>query len=610
MTAPAVTDNRLSMELPTVSQPWPPVQFNPVTWDQRTWQAWWSGDPDALMRAYYSLGANSPLGRSYFATTGESGMPTPRPGQFRGGLIGSIRRWFWGQPTPPGEKRTNYHVPIAGDIAATSASLLFSKPPSLSYDDTGAEAPSALQEYLEGLIDDGLHSTLLESAEQCAALGGVFLRVVWDTDLADHPWIDVVPADAAVPEFRYGRLVAVTFWRVVEDTGSSVLRHLEKHIPSQNAILHGLYAGDQKVLGRPIPLTDHPDTAPIAPMITDGGNRITFPDQPKDASTVVYVPNIRPNRIWRDLGPQVVPLGRSDYSGVEGLMDALDETLSSWMRDIRLGKARLMVPPSFLDNIGRGKGAVFEPDREVFVPLNLLVNGSAPPGAMITPNQFNIRYVEHQQTANTLIEQIINQAGYSSQTFGMIGDVAATATEIEARERKSLITRAKKINYWRPALQDIIYGLLSIENTVFGRKDLEPARPTIDFGDVVLPNEAEIAQTVATLRAAEAMSIERAVAEVHPDWDPDEVTEEVSRIYHELGADLISQARVELMSPQDATLGQDVSQLAGDEDDLPSDSSGGQQPRPQPAQGSPDGSIRQPWLRRGAHGHPHMGSRS
>ena len=34
-----------------------------------------------------------------------------------------------------------------------------------------------------------------------------------------------------------------------------------------------------------------------------------------------------------------------------------------------------MVPQSMLDNIGRGKGAVFEPEREVFVPLNSLSLG-------------------------------------------------------------------------------------------------------------------------------------------------------------------------------------------------------------------------------------------
>lgn len=532
-----VTDARAQNALPTTTQPWPPVRFNPVNYDQRIWSAWWSGSPDELMRAYYSIGANSPLGRQYFATTGEAGVTMPRPGQYRGGLLGSIRRFFWGNPTPPGEKRTNYHVPIAGDLAATSASLLFAQPPTFKYD-----ADAAVQDYLSGLLDDGMHSTLLEAAEGAAALGGVFLRVVWDTDIADRPWIDVVPADCAVPEFRHNRLVAVTFWSVIRDEGKDVVRHLEKHIPSQNVILHGVYKGDQQKLGVPMALTDFPETAPYAQDMSTG-NAISFPDAPFDASTVVYIPNMRPNRIWRDLGPQAAPLGRSDFSGLEGLMDGLDEAFSSWMRDIRLGKARLLVPHSYLDSIGRGKGAVFEPEREVFVPVGGLISGEGAIGDQIMPQQFNIRWQEHQQTCQSIIETIVTQAGYSGQTMGLSGDIAQTATEVVARERKSLTTRGKKINYWRPGLADIIYGLMAISNSVFG-ENITPVRPDVEFPDAVLPDQLELAQTVAALRGAESASIETAVATVHPDWTPDDVAQEVQRIYQEMDIDILARAKV------------------------------------------------------------------
>ena len=142
------SDNRGALALPSSNQPWPPTHFDPVGFSMRLWSAWWSGDPDALMRAYYSLGANSPVGRSYFATTGESGSRSSRAAQQRTGLIGSIRRWFWGNPTPPGEKRTNYHVPIAGDISAMSSSLLFSKPPTLKYTGDDRDTGSAVQEFM------------------------------------------------------------------------------------------------------------------------------------------------------------------------------------------------------------------------------------------------------------------------------------------------------------------------------------------------------------------------------------------------------------------------------------------------------------------------------
>jgi hypothetical protein len=455
---------------------------------------------------------------------------------------------------PPGEKRVKYHTPLAGDIAATSADLLFSRAPKITAEDDGT------QDALERLMDDGTHSTLLEAAELCSALGGSFLRVVWDTDVSDKPWIDKVPADAAVPRFSYGKLVSVTFWRVLSDDGDEVVRHLETHVPGQNRIVHGVYVGNQAELGQIYPLTDFPETRQFAQYLT-AGDSIEFPDQPKDASTVAYVPNMRPNRIWRDLGPQAEPLGRSDYSGSETLLDALDETWTSWMRDIQLAKARLIVPQGYLDSIGRGKGAVFDPDRQVYSPIaSLAGNGTSD----ILANQFKIRYAEHKATCQELVSEICRRAGYSSQDFGDSPDTATamTATEIEARARRSLITRDKKVLYWRPALRDILYGWLSVQAEMFGDKTVTPQRPLIDFTEPVEPDRLEMAQTAANLATAEAASKQVLVQMIHPDWTQDQVDEEVARIFEEVGLDLAGRARITLAGAPGEGLGQDVADLA------------------------------------------------
>lgn len=550
-----VEDNRLMDQLPVGGkQPWPPERFNPVGHDMRIWSAWWSGNPDELVRAYSrDNGGNSPIARSWSSTTGEAGLPSGL-GRNRAGLFGTVRRWFWGNITPEGERRTNYHVPLAGDIASTSANLLFAQPPSMK-----TTAGTETQEYLDALVDDGAHSLLMEAFETAAALGGTYLRVAWDTEIAGKPWLDQVPADCAVPEFRYGRLTAVTFWSVIRDEGKDVVRHLEKHVLGQNAILHGVYHGNQLELGRPMALTDFEETAPFASVLTEG-NAITFPDAPPDMSTVAYVPNMRPNRIWRHLGPQAAPLGRSDFSGVEGLMDALDETMSSWMRDIRLGKARLIVPPSNLQTLGRGQGAILDLEREVMVPIAGLVTGEAAVRDQILPQQFDIRWQEHQNTANALIEEIVTRAGYSGQTMGIQGDIAITATEVVARERKSLTTRGKKINYARPALAGLTYALMGIDKAIFGSK-VEPVRPDVEFPDAVLPDQLELAQTVQAMRGAEAASIETAVATLHPDWKPQDVAREVARIYQEINIDLLSRARISIGGAPGESVADDLASI-------------------------------------------------
>ena len=532
---------------------WPPLLFSPVAESQLRWSAWWSGDSAELERAYsLANGANSPTARAWSSTTGEAGS-----GHRRLNPLGILRRWFNGVPPSEGERRTNYHVPIAGDITGTSAALLFGQPPSLKC--PSGSAGTGTQEYLSGLIDDGTHAKLMEAAEYAAALGGVYLRVVWDTDIAGKPWIDKVPADCAVPEFRYGKLTGVTFWSVIRDEGKEVVRHLEKHLPGQGAILHGVYKGSQNQLGIPMSLADFEETRPFAAALTQG-NAITFPGAPDDASTVVYVPNMLPNRIWRGVGPQGEALGRSDFSGIENMMDGLDETLSSWMRDIRLGKARLIVPPSQLQSMGRGQGAYLDLEREVTVSVSSLVTGEAPVRDQILPQQFDIRWQAHQQTFNTLVETIVNKAGYSGQTLGLQGDIAQTATEVVARERKSLTTRGRKINYWRPALADIIYGLMAIDATVFG-SGVEPVRPDVEWPDAVLPDQLELAQTVAAMRGAEAASVETGVAMLHPDWPTEKVAEEVARIYAEINIDLLSRARIAIGGAPGESVAEDLEQI-------------------------------------------------
>lgn len=510
-----------------------------------------------LLLRPFNLGANSAAGRAFFATTGEKGMPTPRPGQYRGGLLGSIEYSFWGEPVPPGEKRTRLHVPIAGDIAQTSASLLYSNPPQLKTTLTGPQG-RANQAWLDSLIDDGMHVRLLEGAETCAALGAVIWRTVWDKRVSGKPWLMPAAPDVAVPFFVYDKLQSVIFWRVVSDNGTDVVRHLEEHIPAQNRILHGVYQGDQSDLGEIIPNTDWPAEVRQLSTVEDG--TLTLPDLPFDASTVQYVPNLRPNRIWRDLGPQAHPLGRSDFCGVEPLMDALDEVYSSWIRDVQLAVMRLIVPSEYLDNIGRGQGAVFEPDRRVFTPLSMLHSDSGAP--QITANQFKIRWQEHQNTCQDLVNRIVQEAGYSPQTFGDYQGNAPTATEIEAREKTSSLTRNKKIRYQRPGLQDAIYSLMCVSKLYFGVSAIEPERPEVEFAQFAVPDEMLLAQTVAALAGAEAASKRTLVAMAHPEWSDDQVAAEVRQIIEETGLEMAARARIALSMPPGETLYQAEQELA------------------------------------------------
>ncbi|WP_030271210.1 phage portal protein [Streptomyces sp. NRRL B-24484] len=477
------------MPLPDNNVPWPPRQWAGELAEMRIDDAWYSGDPTKLATVYRD-------------------QPAEQSG----------RRRLWGRDrTPaPGRPDTRLHIPMPADVACTSARLLFAEPPTLTVEDTATQAR------LDEITDaTGLANTLLEAAEVSAALGGVYLSAAWDAEIGPRPLLTAVHHDAAVPEIRFGHLVAVTFWSELERTGSQVLRRLERH--ERGMISHGLYLGTVDNLGRAVPLTEHPTTAAYVDSLGPSGVIETG----IDTVTAAYLPNIGPNRKHRGS-----PLGRSDFQGVHHLFDALDSVWTSWMRDIRLARARLIVPAGYLRDRGPGNGATFDEDRDIWHALDI------PPtetGAGITLSQFAIRVEEHQRSADALVRQIAESAGYSAQTFGLDGgSTAMTATEVDAREHRSMTTRKTKARYTCPPLAGILGTLLQLDRAL-GFSTVTPERPRVAVGPAVAEDPTSTAQTLSLLAQAQAVSTETKVRILHPEWDRNAVAAEVQRIHAETG---------------------------------------------------------------------------
>jgi A118 family predicted phage portal protein len=479
--------------LPENNTPWPPPQYAEQLADMRIEDAWYSGDRKKLASVY--------------------GAPDNRRDE-------NGRPWrFWERPRPLGQRDGRLHVPLAEDIAATSAALLYSEPPMLTFD--SAET----QDRWETIAaEGGLHNVLREAAEVTSALGGSVLRATWNLDLAPRPLVTAAHADGALPKFSYGILTSVTLWREVQNDGAIVVRHLERHEPGR--VLHGLYQGTPGNLGTRIPLSEAPELAPIAESLDKDGPGDTITTGIKGL-TAVYVPNIRPNRKYRGS-----MLGRSDWQsdGVRDHFMSLDQTYTSWMRDLRLAKSRIIAPGGFLTNIGPGEGAFFDDDREVWHGIN----ASPTSGEGLTLNQFAIRVTEHEQTWNALTRQAVQACGYSAQSFGLGDSTAVTATEVVARERKSMITRDQKAGYQKPALADLAYAVLELDRAL-GLSRVEPQRPQIEFGDSVSEDPKSVAESIELLARAQAVSTETKVRLRWPDWDDTAVREETERILKETG---------------------------------------------------------------------------
>ncbi len=477
--------------------PWPPTE--PAA-DYTCWSAWYSGKVAELVSSADAVPASN-----------------------------VARIFFWKRQTRSSgttDARANLlHMPLAADIAQTSADLLFGDPVDLLMPEAATRRKKATrdatQARLEEIVDSsGLHNDLLEAAETCAAMGGVYLRATWDDELP-YPFLTAIQADQAVPEWRWGELAAVTFWRELERDGRRVWRHLERH--ESGRILHGLYLGAPEALGEQRPLTMRIETAALEEVVTLPGGL---------ERDVWYVPNVRPNQLDRNS-----PLGRPDIAGAEAALDALDETWTSLVRDIRLGKARILVPVDSLEPAlkrgGRGAGKTFDLDREVFTELDGLdpMNPNA-----ITPQQFEIRTEQHITAALAIVEQVTSKAGYSPQTFGLkIEGRAESGTALRLREQKTYRTLQRKRRYWQPAIQAGVAALLVIDRDVKGNRKVQPAVPMLRWAEDDL-NVREVASTLNLLKLAEAASIETRVRMLNPTWDEASIAAEVERIKAETGA--------------------------------------------------------------------------
>lgn len=529
------------------SDPWPPPDLSGLLADTRAWAAWWSGDMAELQAT-----AGNDMDRV--------NIPDVRERQFN--LGPGHRRRFWQRRADlrdPAIALKAEHAPLASDIAETSADLLFGEQPDLTLplpelpdlppadlevdptDPAAAEAAAELQAQhaerqarvrqrnadaqgqLEDLLDKvALWPRLLEGAEVCSAVGGVYLRPAWDREIADHPLSQVVEQDRAIPDFRWGRLVAVTFWEEVAREGKDVWRHLERHEPG--VILHGLYRGTPTLLGDKVALAAHPATRHL-------DDTVVLPQGMPRPLLVSYVPNVLPNRRHRRLA-----VGRSDYAGVEPQLDSLDEVWTSWMRDIRLGQARVVVPNEFLTPAGTrpGDGKTLDLDKELFTGLEIAeVETLTDPIKLIQPD---LRVEAHAATVVALVKSIVSAAGYSPQTFGLdIEGMAESGTALRIREKKTLHTTNRKRGYWKGAVEEHVENLAALNAALFGGPAMP--RPLLDWPDLTDDPESR-ANTASIWRSAQAMSIRTAVKMRDPGLTEEEVDAEVQAITDEKAASM------------------------------------------------------------------------
>lgn len=503
------------MALPDSGIAWPPAELKPILAKYHEYSSWYSNDVSSLTDIY----------------TKETE---------RRGVISRLRTWFLGAKSNGQVETNSIHVSLAQEICRTSANLLYSEPAQATIvPNTEKEDVTTVQERLDLIAGPDFEQLSISSAEISAALGGVYKRVTWDASIKDHVFITKVDADTAWPEFTFGTLTAVTFWQVVGRTNSTVWRLLERH--EKNAlgigvIVYGLYMGTDTNLGQPMDFDRHEATAfllrpDVVTQLIDGNTLSTL----TLGLAVVYAPNILPSSMWRN-DPLGSNLGRSDLEGIEQKLDALDELYSAWLRDIRLGKGRLIVGEGMLRDLGAGLGAGFDLGTEIFTPVKAAPSSAGSEKMAIEQVQFDIRTEDFLKAIDHFRRIILAAAGYSPSTFGLTDDGSAmTATEVAARQSLSFTTRKRKVLGVKPADEEILTKALAVDAAIFPAGGAKPYKVSVEFPDGVQEDPKAISEQNQLDYNSQSSSIEERVRKRNPDWDDTLVDEEVARIKDEFG---------------------------------------------------------------------------
>lgn len=537
-------------EMPEAGSAWPSPDWFYAYEQYAVNDARYSGDQQALQRAYARFdggGKNRGDSDAYHYNKGDGTKRT-------GGLKGFFYRFFNGRPIVADEARTRILSPAAYNLANLSSDLLTAEPPTFRLvDQNGKAVKSPAQDRIDTILNGkSTRRTLSHAAELAAGLGAVVLTAHWDPAKTDAPWLEATACDAAIPEFIGGKLEAVNLYTMHYDVNkagviSDAYIHIERHEAAR--VIHGLYkitvsttmydknSFGFDTLGELVPLGTLPATEaiPLIPGSVAGplNNTIALPTG-IDLLTASWWRN-RPTKIFRKYG-DLSMLGRSDFEG-EGEMwlDAIDEVWSSWLRDIKLAKARLIVPEQFLELQGNGTGGGYTPsfdeEREILQPLNFL---TLKDNETITAQQFAIRAVEHQQTLTALTRELTQFAGYSMSTYGDEAGASKTATEVVDRTTLTERTRDKKALYMFEALDPIAKALLALDKAHYRGPGLAvDADLDIEIPDLSQIDPEKEARTLQYLRAAQAISVRTSVDAQHPEWEQTEKDEEVARILAE-----------------------------------------------------------------------------
>jgi hypothetical protein len=389
-------------------------------------------------------------------------------------------------------------------------------------EDSGDEEAGNDQERLEALVEaNELPSELRHAETVCSSEGEVWWRIYIDEAQSDYPIIEWYSRSDVRPLFRGRRCVAVAFYNQiysekVEEEKYSVYRWVGIYADGHCRNL--LYHGNDQQLGTRVDLNQRPETQNLRADWNHGFDMLC---------------GRIPNRLGRDRR-----LGISDYQGVRPLLLALNEAATIAHENARISaKKRAVVPASAV----RADGTV-DLGGDVLVADDDL-DDELSRGRDHSSKFAVLEYSFDAQALITYKDDIVNtiltRVGLDRQ-FANVGKASgdgqpASGTALKIRLIPTTLTSKGKARPWDDKLPEVLMLAQLVDKQEFGRKwQMAGELPTVERGQPLPEDETEAVNRHSTAVTADIESRRSAIHDMHPEWDDDQIDEEIQTIVSEM----------------------------------------------------------------------------
>jgi len=348
------------------------------------------------------------------------------------------------------------HYPLASSISRTMANVLFGDELSFRADTGNKEKSKKMSERLQSIYKENDYRELFQKGSMLESYSGSLgAPIVIDTDFTDHPIIQWYPAEQIDLKTKYGKIYEVIFNNSYEADNHE---YTLKTVCGHGYIAYELY-DDKK---REVPLDMVPEVADLKDIAI-----VDTKGKPIKALMAVFKPNKTVSATTVDM-----PYGASDYEGLYGIFDSLDEIVSAWSDTYRNSR---IVTFTSEDNLKR------DPKTGDVLPINkfgintLVLYDSNPTAGKETRHERSIPDIDvsaYKEGFENYIKVALQKVGLSPITMGLLDSISrlSSSESLAEREKVTLKTWQEKSKLWKEFLVRLSRLLLLFDDM----KDMVP----------------------------------------------------------------------------------------------------------------------------------------